>query len=159
MFCQKLRINYCHQYILWTLWMIESVYICVKKGNNHLSFKDSVMTSNERMVITCKIGNHFARVFSDACKFVFWRSRVHACTPGAITSAADKMCGGTRFQSGNGFLMFILNHICRVHRPKWAFERWFIIRVGARTKSPARFHCSRIFLNRWESSSTPLVVI
>lgn len=43
-----------------------------EKNDNHLSFENPAMTLNEKMVITRKIENHFASVFSDACKFAFY---------------------------------------------------------------------------------------
>lgn len=67
---------------------------------------------------------------------------IHARTSGAIVSTTDKTRGGT--ERKRAFNVYFESHLCRAaHRPKWAFERWFIIRVDA--KSPARFHCSGIF--------------
>jgi len=88
------------------------------------------------------------------CKFAFY---AHAYIPDAITSAADKMCDGMWFRSGNGFLMFILNHICHIHRPKWAFERWFIIRVDVRTNHQLVFIAHAFFQTVLKQEGHPLL--
>lgn len=82
----------------------------------------------------------FLRRLTQICFFLC--IYMHARTSGAIVSTTDKTRSGTRKRAFN---VYFESHLRRVaHRPKWAFERWFIIRVDARAKSPARFHCSCI---------------
>lgn len=137
------------RYILWTLrddrkcsylreWVI---IICL--------LRISAVISNERMAITRKIvANHFANVFSDACKFAFY---VHASTCMYIHPAPsprrpdENVWWNAAPMRKRVFNVYFRITFAGVRRPKWAFERWFIIRVAARTKSPTRFHCPRIF--------------
>lgn len=102
------------------------------------------------MAITRKIvANHFANMFSDACKFVFY---VHAFACMYIHPAPslprpdENVWWNAAPMRKRVFNVYFWITFAGVRRPKWAFERWFIIRVVARTKSPARFHCPRIFL-------------